>query len=153
MYDCDFNATMMKAVEQIFGHRTRHTPRQGAAISSMLCESTIGSLNSMAIPRFKIWLVLREGLSQEGGLHLLKAKLDSIEDWLKSRQLLVSFHLIDLEDKSLTQDELVMSTPMTVLRERLYREAFYFGGTDGIHYGRLVADRNRRSVAVEKKIP
>ena len=24
------------------------------------------------------------------------------------------------------------------------REAFYFGGTDGIHYGRLVADRNRR---------
>jgi len=128
VYDCDFNATMMRAVEQVFGHRTRHTPRQGAAISSLLCESTIGSLNALANPRFKVWVVLREGVVHEGGLHLLKAKLEAIEEWLRGRQLEVSFHLIDLEDKSLTQDDLVESTPMTVLRERLYREAFYLGG-------------------------
>lgn len=128
LYDCDFNPTVMKAVEQVFGHRTRHTPRQGAAISALLCETDLGTMSKRAAPLIRFWLVLREGVATSGALPLLRAKLDALQEWLKTRALEVSFHLVDIDDLSASQDELVSTHSLPLLRERLYRDAFYLGG-------------------------
>jgi adenylate cyclase class 1 len=125
--NCDFNATLMRAVEQIFGHRKRQNVREDAAIRSIFCETEIGSMSLRREKTIHFWLVLQDGLLKKEEGPLIKGKLHELKEWLLQRNLDVRFHLVDPIDGHYVQDD-QKQISMPLLREKLYRDCFLVMG-------------------------
>jgi adenylate cyclase class 1 len=125
--NCDFNATIMRAVEQIFGHRKRQNTREEAAIRSIFCETEIGSMSLRRERTIHLWLILQEGLMNKDESKLIYGKLHELREWLLQRNLDIKFHLVDPVTGYLPHEE-QKSMSFAMLREKLYRDAFYLMG-------------------------
>jgi adenylate cyclase len=134
IYDCDFNPTVMRAVEQTFGHRQKHSSRQNPAITTMFCETSLGTMSQNETARFDLWLILRAGLSQQEAQVMLESKLSDVKDWLGNKNIQVEFHLIDFDGMEENPTDAYKSTyrvnglSQSILRERLYRDCIFLCG-------------------------
>ena len=129
LYDCDFNATVMRAVEQIFGHRQRHSSRQGSAINTLFCETNLGSMSKRTKPHFRFWLLIKNGLLERDGNAQLRSKVHDIQEWLKGKGLDAQFYLIDYESYQEGADPTIPAgLSKSILREKFYRDMLFIGG-------------------------
>lgn len=161
VFDHDGHATIMRAVEQIFGHRQQHSSRQGSAIDSIFFESPLGSMSQVQTPQFTFWLIMKEGILDGNHGNQLRGKINDIQDWLNSKGgLQVQFYMIDYENfehsrQNQPPHSVLGSMSKSIFRERIYRESIYLMGkmplwwlthpeSKAEHYNKLVSAFNQQ---------
>ncbi|MEE2644375.1 MAG: hypothetical protein VYD19_05530, partial [Myxococcota bacterium] len=129
--DFDFNSTVMRAVEQIFGHRKRPDAPNEASVLSLFCESSLGQARYCgAGPRqITLWALVRPHLARRDEFALLLDKCRDIIDWMGSRGISLSFKLVDAGSLEVqTPEGELEETAPALVREHLYRRTFLLAG-------------------------
>ena len=129
--DFDFNATTMRAVEQIFGHRKRPAAPEEPAILSVFCETELGQARRCGdgARRLDLWLLLQPYLLRRDEASLLREKCAALTEWMSGRGFQLHFHLVD--SSSLVEERAEGAGPTkepSLLREHIYRSTFLIAG-------------------------
>ena len=132
LYDMDFNATTMRAVEQTFGHRKKFTARRGAAVLSLFFDTELGTMITQGKKHIRFWVVTRANALQGTPGELLRDKVKVIKDWLQQKGLSASFTLIDFDDYDELRDRehtpMLKGMSLDLVREHLFARCGYFSG-------------------------
>ena len=132
LFDVDFNATTMRAVEQIFGHRKKFTARRGSVFLSLFYDTDLGSMSSDSEPYVRFWAVTRADALNGPSGQLLREKVKLIRDWLNQKGLSASFTLLDFDDYNEVRDQehtpMLKGMSLDLVREHLFARCGYFAG-------------------------
>ena len=132
LFDIDFNATTMRAVEQIFGHRKKFTARRGATILSLFYDTELGTMMTSPSDHIRFWLITKAGSLQGAQGQLLRQKLEVISEWLNNKGLKTTFNLIDFDDYDELRDReyhpSLSSMSIELVREHLFARCGFYAG-------------------------
>ena len=92
LFDVDFNATTMRAVEKIFGHRKKFTARRGSSLLSLFFDTDLGGMSLNANPEIRFWVITRAGALDGSQGDLLRQKTQAISEWLSSKRTQINFY-------------------------------------------------------------
>lgn len=132
LYDVEFNATVMRAVEQTFRHRKKFTARRGASLLSLFYETELGTMVTGGSPNIRFWVVVRAGALSGPQGNLLREKMRVIGEWLTQKGLPSEFTLIDFDNYN--EREAAQHTPslscmsLDIVREHLFARCGFYAG-------------------------
>ena len=132
IFDVDFNATTMRAVEQIFGHRKKFTARRGASILGLFIDTELGTMMASPDSHLNFWIITKEGALEGPSGDLLRQKAQVISEWLSNKGLKSSFTLIDFDDYDELRDRehhpSLKAMSLELIREHLFAKCTYYAG-------------------------
>ena len=132
LFDVDFNATTMRAVEKIFGHRKKFTARRGSSLLSLFFDTDLGGMSLDANPEIRFWVITRAGALEGSQGDLLRQKTQAISEWLSQKGLKSTFILIDFDDYDEFRDRqhhpFLKSMSLELIREHLFVKSGFFAG-------------------------
>lgn len=132
LFDVDFNATTMRAVEQIFGHRKKFTARRGASLLSLFFDTELGTMSGSPNQEIRFWVITKANALQGTQGELLRQKTQVISEWLTQKGLDATFILIDFDDYDELRDReghpFLKSMSLELIREHLFAKCGFFAG-------------------------
>ena len=132
LYEIDFNATVMRAVEQTFRHRKKFTARRGSSLLALLYETELGSMVTSGDGSIRFWVIVKSGILEGQQGELLREKMRVISEWLSQKGLPSQFTLIDFdhyqEQSERERYPHLKSMSLDLLREHLFARCGFYAG-------------------------